>query len=85
MIPKRKRAARLGQQAASKTESHKETYPKDTSMSSLKLAIGELLLFGNRQQKEFWPLFEALLVQSYANVPQTHRHGRDMAVEWTIS
>jgi len=37
-------------------------YPKATPMSSLKLAIGELLLFGNKQRKEFWLLFEALLV-----------------------
>ena len=63
MIPKRKRAARLGQQAASKTELHKRTYPKDTPLSILKLGIGELLLFGNTSQKVFWPFFNAILRQ----------------------
>ena len=51
-------------------------YPQTKSLSSLKLFIGELLLFGNRQRKEFWALFETLLVQFYQarphNAPEGH-------------
>jgi len=64
---------------------HCQAYPKDESVSRLNLVIGELLLFGNKQQSEFWPLFEALLVQSYASIPQIPRQSVDKALEWTIS
>lgn len=58
---KTKKAAMLP--AAGKIKLHDEAYQKAESLSSLKLQIGELLLFGNKQRKEFWSLFEILLIQ----------------------
>ena len=60
-------------------------YLRTVPESRFKLAIGEMLLFGNKKRKEFWPLFEALLVHSYASVPQIPRQSVDKAPEWTIS
>jgi hypothetical protein len=40
-----------------------KAYPKAESVSSLKILVGGLLLFGNKNQKVFWPLFDALLRQ----------------------
>ncbi|MCP4256637.1 MAG: hypothetical protein GY774_03810 [Planctomycetes bacterium] len=54
-------AARLGQQAASKTELQVATYPKSAQLSRPKTLIGELLIFGNEQRKEFWWFFESKL------------------------
>jgi len=68
-----------------KKKRHNRGYQKATPRSSLKLGIGELLLFGNKQQEEFWPLFEALLVQLYQGISQNPHEAGYMAVEWTIS
>jgi hypothetical protein len=40
-----------------------KAYPKTESLSSLKMLIGGLLLFGNKNQKVFWPFFDATLRQ----------------------
>ncbi|MBN2594802.1 MAG: hypothetical protein JXA81_14945 [Sedimentisphaerales bacterium] len=42
-------------------------YQKSQSVSSLKLQIGELLLFGDKQRGEFWSLFEVLLRQYWGD------------------
>jgi hypothetical protein len=49
--------------AAGKSELRIEPYQKSEPLSNLKLKIGELLLFGNKQHSEFWSLFEVLLIQ----------------------
>jgi len=48
---------------AEQKELHKEAYLKPVRLSSLKLLIGGLLLFGNKEQMVFWPFFEATLRQ----------------------
>jgi hypothetical protein len=40
-----------------------KTYRKPAQSSDLKLQLGEILLYGNVQRKEFWPLFDDLLRQ----------------------
>jgi len=68
MNVKKKPAARLGQQAASKTTLHKVSYTNATTLSrNLKDQIGELLLFGDKQQMNFWMRFESQLRQ-YADL-----------------
>lgn len=42
-----------------------ESYQNSTSVSTAKLQIGELLLFGNKERKEFWKLLEVLLNQYF--------------------
>jgi len=71
--------------AAGTNKLHAIAYRTPALPSSLKLAIGELLLFGDKQQRAFWPLFEAMLVQFYQGVSQSGHEGRDMALESTIS
>jgi len=44
-------------------EQQRTAYRKADALSSMKLQIGELLLFGNKQRGEFWSLFEVLLRQ----------------------
>ncbi|MCP4614103.1 MAG: hypothetical protein GY845_35900 [Planctomycetes bacterium] len=62
MNVQKKPAARLGQQAASKTTLHKVSYTNATTLSrNLKDQIGELLLFGDKQQRIFWKRFESQL------------------------
>ena len=63
--PEEERAARLGQQAAAKNQSQDRPYPKGDSLSRRKTLIGELLLFGNKQRKEFWWLFDSKVRQFY--------------------
>lgn len=53
---------------AKKYEAQNRTYPKTTQLSSLKVFIGELLLFGDRKRKEFWQLFEVLLTDYVQNL-----------------
>ena len=48
---------------AKKNELHHKVYTKPIMLSSLKILIGEILLFGNKQRKEVWVLFEVLLTQ----------------------
>jgi hypothetical protein len=59
---KRKNAAACGT-AATLNELHCGPYPKPAPLSSLKLFMGELLLFGNKRRKVFWPFFDAALRQ----------------------
>ena len=80
---KTKKAAVLP--AAGTNKLHAIAYRTPALPSGLKLAIGELLLFGDKQQRAFWPLFEAMLVQFYQGVSQSGHEGRDMALESTIS
>jgi len=49
--------------AATQKKRHSKGYPKADSLSSWKMLIGGLLLFGNKQQKVFWPFFDAMLRQ----------------------
>ena len=44
-----------------------ELYPQTKSLSSLKIIIGGLLLFGDNSKKVFWPFFDAMLRQ-YVNL-----------------
>ncbi len=48
---------------AKKNELRNKAYPKAESLSSWKMLIGGLLLFGNKSQKVFWPFFDATLRQ----------------------
>lgn len=50
------------EQTASNNQLLKQ-YRKAMPLSTLKLGIGELLLFGNKKQKVFWPFFNAILRQ----------------------
>lgn len=63
MIVKKEMAACLPEQAAVKNRLHEKQYQNSPPLSTLKLGIGELLLFGNKQRGEFWRLFEVLLIQ----------------------
>lgn len=49
--------------AARKSKLQFESYQKGKSLSSLKFQIGELLLFGDKQQMNFWKRFELKLRQ----------------------
>ena len=49
--------------AAKQKERHGIAYRKPVPLSSLKILIGGLLLFGNKKQKVFWPFFDATLRQ----------------------
>ena len=59
-----------------------ESYPRAGSESTLKLLIGEVLLFGNKQRNEFWQFFEALLAQFYQTSPQNPPEGRLTRPGW---
>lgn len=61
--PEKERAACFAQQAALTNTLHNESYRTAPAMSRLKVLIGGLLLFGNKNQKAFWPLFDATLRQ----------------------
>ncbi|NIV13965.1 MAG: hypothetical protein GWN62_22615 [Aliifodinibius sp.] len=50
-----------GLTAAGQKQLHNKAYHKSVQLSSLKTLIGEFLLFGNKQRKEFWILFESRL------------------------
>jgi len=52
-----------GLTAAKYNKRHHKPYPKAESLSTLEMLIGALLLFGNKDQKVFWPFFEAMLLQ----------------------
>jgi len=59
--PKKERAV-VG--AAAQTNKYQnESYQRAESLSNIKLLVGGLLLFGNKNQKAFWPFFEAILWQ----------------------
>lgn len=58
---KTKKAAVLP--AAGNIKQQIEPYQNGNSLSSLKLIIGGLLLFGNRQHKGFWPFLDVTLRQ----------------------
>jgi hypothetical protein len=60
-----KKAAELP--AARESKLRIEPYQQSAPLSSLKLQIGELLLFGNKQRREFWSVFEVLLRQYLGN------------------
>jgi len=49
--------------AAGNIKQQTEPYQNGNSLSSLKLIIGGLLLFGNKDKKVFWPFFNAMLRQ----------------------
>ena len=49
--------------AAGKMKLQDKAYLKADSLSSLKLIIGGLLLFGDKDQKVFWPFFDVTLRQ----------------------
>ncbi len=57
--------AGAGRQPAGRYKLQNRTYPKPAPLSSLKTLIGEILLFGNKQRKEFWWLFDSKLRQFY--------------------
>ena len=67
MIVKKKPAVHLSQQAAGQTEFQNLQYSKPAMKSSLKIHIGELLLFGDRKQGNFWKRFESKL-RRYADL-----------------
>ena len=58
---KMKKAAVLP--AAGTNKLHTIAYRSAPPVSSLKILIGGLLLFGNKSQKVFWPFFDATLRQ----------------------
>lgn len=70
--PEKVRAARLDQQAATQNNLHSKAYLNAKSKSSLKILIGGLLLFGNKNQKAFWPVFDAILRQ-YIDLRRSER------------
>jgi len=45
------------------TEHRNGSYRSAPALSSLKMLIGGLLLFGNKSQKAFWPFFDTTLRQ----------------------
>ena len=55
--------AGAGRRPAGQHKLRYEAYRKPAPLSSLKVQIGELLLFGDKQRRELWSLFEVLLVQ----------------------
>ena len=59
--PQKERAA--APTTAQKYDLQVKPYQKTSQASSLKLQIGELLLFGNKECWEFWGVFEVLLRQ----------------------
>ena len=61
MIAEKGKAAVLP--AAGKSKLLIEPYQKRKRLSSLKLIVGGLLLFGNKKQNAFWPFFDAMLRQ----------------------
>ena len=54
-----------GLTAAGEKKLHNGTYSKPARLSNLKILIGEILLFGNKQRKEFWWLFDSKVRQFY--------------------
>ena len=50
---------------AIQNELHCEAYRKSAQLSMLKLHIGEVLLFGDKQQRPFWPLLDVMLRQYF--------------------
>ena len=63
-------------QTADKNYIHHTTYRKAIPLSSWKMFIGGLLLFGNKSQKVFWPFFDATLRQ-YLDHRQVSKSGSD--------
>jgi hypothetical protein len=53
--------ARAGTQAGK--ELQRLSYLKPAEQSILKLRLGELLLFGDRSKKLFWPLLDIMITQ----------------------
>ncbi|MCP4611792.1 MAG: hypothetical protein GY845_24075 [Planctomycetes bacterium] len=60
-----KKAGGFGGRPAGRNKLQKRAYPKPAPLSSLKMLIGELLIFGNEQRKETWWLFDSKLRQFY--------------------
>jgi len=61
--PQKNRGA--SDKAAPEYKFQSESYRNSTSVSRVRLQIGELLLFGNKGRKEFWKLLEVLLNQYF--------------------
>lgn len=51
------------EQATGQSHFWDKLYPQSESVSSLKILIGGLLLFGDRSQTVFWQFFEVMLRQ----------------------
>ena len=59
-VPIKKAARAFGGQAAKRNRLQNRIYQKIIPLSN-KNFLGELLLFGDHQSREFWPAFEVLL------------------------
>ena len=59
--------------ATRKSKLRSAPYQKGKPLSSLKFHIGELLLFGDKQQMNFWKRFE-LKMRRYADMQVSGRH-----------
>jgi hypothetical protein len=57
---KTKKAA-AGARTAAGNKLHRIAYPKIESLTSWKMLVGGLLLFGDKKKKVFWPFFDAML------------------------
>jgi hypothetical protein len=57
--PQKERAA--APTTALTTKHRNGSYQSAEPLSSLKVLVGGLLLFGNKKQKVFWPFFDATL------------------------
>ena len=58
----KKHKAVTSEVTALKNNLQNETYRKSTQLSNFKLFIGELLILGNKQRREFWWLFDSKLI-----------------------
>lgn len=72
-----------GRRSARYDERHNKAYPQAGSESSLKLFVGEVLLFGDKQRQDFWIFFEALLIQFYQESPHNPPKARLTRRGWT--
>jgi hypothetical protein len=66
MSTQNKMAAYVSAQTADKNESHYKAYPKAVLLSSLKMQVGELLLYlqtplPQNEQQNYWQVFESCL------------------------
>ena len=75
ITPIKKAGAGLGARRPATTNLLKPSYQRLSSLSSLKVIIGGLLLFEDKNEKEFWPSFDAM-VREYVDLrlaPQSVR------------